>query len=122
MNEQNCDRPFAGGFFEFVCPAPIIGERLAGEKPGIIGRRFVGHHHKHFAFEVDIFIVVPLVLGSINAIADENKVGVNIAAGILGLIGGNILFARLQLYFLAIVRNVTLGIGLLGQSHHGHIM
>ena len=93
MDEQNRNRSLAGSFFELIGPTAVIGERLALEKLGIIGRRLIHDHHQHFALEIGILVIVPFVLGSFDAIADKHNVSVNVARWILGFVGSDVFIA-----------------------------
>ncbi len=67
----------------FVGPAAVIGERAPAEKFGIVGRRFIGEQHEHFAFDVDALEIVPMKLGRDYAVADEDRFGVELILGLL---------------------------------------
>ena len=76
-------RPVARGLFVFISPAAVVGERLAGEEFGIVRGRLAGEQHDDFAAHVDALVIVPLVLGRDNAMADEHGVGVEFDVGFL---------------------------------------
>ena len=70
--------PLAGGLLVLVGPAAVVGEGLAGEEVGIVGGRIVDDDEDDFAFDVDAGVVVPLVLGRGDAVADEDDGGVDV--------------------------------------------
>ena len=72
MNQDGADGPLALGFFVFVGPAAVVGERLSFEKLGIGGGRLADQHEHYFALHVGALVVIPIVLGSFNAVADED--------------------------------------------------
>src|SRR5262249_62115067 len=74
----NDDRPRRAGFrgtLVFVIPSPVPEPGLPREEIWIpVG--IVVHHQEHFAFEVRSLVVVPLVLGRDDSVADENDLGI----------------------------------------------
>ena len=78
VDEDGADRAFARGFFVLVDPAAVVGERLAGEKFRIVRGRLVDQHEQDFAFDVDAFVVVPVVFGRLDAVADVDDLGVDV--------------------------------------------
>ena len=67
----------------FIGPAPVVGERLAVEKFGVVGGRLAGEQHHHFAAHVDALVVVPLVFRRDDAMAHEHGVGIEFDVGLL---------------------------------------
>ena len=96
MNENRADSPFARGFFVFVNPAAVVSERLAGEKLRIVRGRLVDQHEQDFALDVHALVIVPVVFGRFDAIADVDDVGVNLGFGLLRLIVGDVIVERFE--------------------------
>ena len=90
VNENGSNGPFARGFFVFVNPAAVVSERLAGEKFRIVRGRLVDQHEQNLPFDIHTFVIVPVVFGRFDAVADVDNLGVNIGFGLLGLIVGNV--------------------------------
>ncbi len=87
MDDEGADGSFAGGLFEFVGPAAVVGEGLAGEEFGVVGGWVADDAEDDFAFDVDVGVVVPVVLGCGDAVADEDDGGVEGGGGGEGLVG-----------------------------------
>ena len=75
MNNDRGHGSPASGFFIFISPAPVVGERASGEEFGIVRRRLVGEQHHDFAADVDALVVVPLILRRGDAMAHEHGIG-----------------------------------------------
>ena len=73
----------ARGFFVLVGPAAVVGERFAAEEFRIVRRRLVGEQHQHLALHVDAFEIVPMEFWRDNAVADEDRFGVELLALLL---------------------------------------
>ena len=79
MNEQDTGGPFFLPDLVLVRPAAVVGHRLAAERlrvervgiGGVGNRRIVDEHHERLAPHVDVLVVVPAVLGCLDAVADE---------------------------------------------------
>ena len=78
MNDERADGSAPRGLFELVGPAPVVSQRLAGKKLRIVGRRVTNDDQDDFAFDVDAGVVVPVVLGRGDAVADEDDGGVDV--------------------------------------------
>ena len=82
VNDHRSHGAFLRGDFVFVCPATVISHRfslehLLVELGGIFrigNRRIVDQHQDRFALNIDIFVIVPAVLGRDDAIADKNEI------------------------------------------------
>ena len=105
MDQQHSDSALAGGLFVFVRPATVVGESLAFEEFGIVGRRLVDQHQQNFATNVDTLVVVPVVLRSFNAVSHEDDLGVHIGFWLLGLIVGDVLIQGFEIHGLAPLGN-----------------
>ncbi|MEI9811323.1 MAG: hypothetical protein WDO18_01010 [Acidobacteriota bacterium] len=73
MNDESRKRAVTGGLFEFVGPATVISEGLAGEEFRIVRRGLTGEEHDDLALHVDALVVVPLILRRDDAVADEDR-------------------------------------------------
>ena len=104
VDENHADCAFARGFFVFVSPAAVVGERFAFEKFRIVGGRLVHQHEQHFAVNVDALVVVPAIFGGFDAVADVDDIGIDVGLRLLGLIVGDIFIKRLQIHGLAMLR------------------
>ena len=102
--DQHCTHcAFARRFFELVRPAAVISQRTAIKKLGIVGGRLVHQHQQHLALHVDAFVIVPVVLRRLDAIADKHDVGIDVGDGLLVLVVANVIgqkfqFLRLRLW------------------------
>ncbi len=68
----------AGRFLVLVGPAAVVGERLAAEEFRIVRRRLVGEDDDDFALHVDVLVIVPAELGGGDAVAEEDRLGVEV--------------------------------------------
>ena len=107
MDENHAHCAFARCFFIFVSPAPVIGQRFAFEKFGIVRWRLIHQHQQHFAAHIHALVVVPVIFRSFDAVAHIDNFGIDIGLRLLGLIVGDILVERLQIHRRAV----------LGQQH-----
>jgi len=77
VDDEDANGSAAGGFFILVGPAAVVGEGFGVEELLIIGRRLGDDDEGDLAVKVDVLavgagVVVPLVLGRVNAVADED--------------------------------------------------
>ena len=86
MDDDRRHGSLARRLFVLIGPPSVIGERGAGEKFRIVGRRLVREHHHDFAAHVDARIIVPLIFGRCNSVPHENRIGIETRVGLL-LIG-----------------------------------
>ena len=75
VHNQRAGSALPGRFFKFVGPATVIGHRIAGEQFWILGRktRIVDKHHHGFAFDIQTFIVIPVVFRCDNAVTNKHQ-------------------------------------------------
>src|SRR5699024_2354615 len=61
----------ASSFFVFVGPAAIVGHSISGEQAGILRSKagIVNQHNNGFSFYVQVFIIIPAVLRSYDAVS-----------------------------------------------------
>ena len=112
VNQNHSDRAFARGFFVLVSPAAVVGEGLALEKLQIIRRRLVDQHQQDFAAHVEALVVVPVIFGCFDAVADEHDVGIDVRLRLLRLVEGDVFVERLQIHGLALLGDEgKLGLG-----------
>ena len=71
------------GFFVLESPATVVGKRVGGEEVRIIRRRFVAEQQDNLALHVRVLIVIPLVFGGRDPMADEHHFGVDSLVGLL---------------------------------------
>src|SRR5689334_5108775 len=85
VHDQHACRTAALGFFVLVGPAAVVRHRLTAEEIGLRRwrRRIVYKNEQYFAANVGTLEVIPPVLGSGGAVADENELAV-CAAGFGG--------------------------------------
>ena len=83
VHDEHARRAAAFGFLILVRPAAVVRHRLAAEKIRLRRRsgRIVHKHEQDFAANVGALEVVPLVLGSSRAIADEHQLATCVAGG-----------------------------------------
>ncbi len=86
MNDQHAHRAAPRGLLILVGPAAVVGQRLAFEKLLIVRRRLVHDDQRNLALQVHSGIVVPVVLGRVNAIAHEHNGRVDRGLGLARLI------------------------------------
>src|SRR5271165_5025815 len=70
VNQDDASRALARGFFILISPTSVVSERRSLEELHIVGRRLVYQHEQHFPPYVSAFVVIPLVFGRLDAIAD----------------------------------------------------
>ena len=75
VHDDDARRALARGALVLVDPAAVVEARLAREQLRI-PVRVVVQHQEHLAFHVGALEVVPLVLGGLDAVADEHDFGV----------------------------------------------
>ena len=75
VHDDHAGRAMARGAFVLVGPAAVVQARLAREQLRI-PVRIVVEHHQDLALDVHALEVVPLVLGRLDAVADEHQLGV----------------------------------------------
>ena len=81
VHDQHAHGPLAGGFLVLVGPAAVIGHGLAVEPArGRVARRglevgVIDQDDGHLALQVHALEVVPVPLGGLDAIADEDQRG-----------------------------------------------
>ena len=85
MQDKDRGGAEAGRFFVFVGPAAIVGQGLAPEEGGIVGRRLVGEQDQNLAFDVGTLEVVPLKFRRDDAVADEDGLRVELHVRLLPL-------------------------------------
>ena len=83
VDDDNRRGSVARGFFIFIGPAPVVGERRPSEEIGIGRRRLAGEQHDYFAAHIDSLIIVPLVLGRDDAVPDEHRRRIELRIGAL---------------------------------------
>ncbi len=93
MDEDDTRRSLTRGFFEFVGPAAVIGERSAGKKIRVLRGRLIHQHEQHLALHVHVLVVVPVEFGSIDPVAHPNDVGVDVIERLARFIHGDKVFA-----------------------------
>ena len=96
VDDEGADGSFAGGLLELVGPAAVVGEGFAGEEFGVVGGWVADDAEDDFAFDVDVGVVVPVVLGCGGAVADEDDGGVEGGGGGEGLVGDYEVVAEFQ--------------------------
>src|SRR5579875_1807266 len=89
MDDQHTDGAQTRGLLIFVGPAAVVGEGLAFEEAVIVRGRLIHDDQKDFALDVYTGIVVPMVFGSINAIAYKNNRRVNVRRFLSALVFGH---------------------------------
>ena len=74
MHDDRASRALSAGFFEFVCPATIIGHGFAFEEFIAAGIAWViDQHDDCFAFNIEPGIIVPAIFRGNDAIANEDQ-------------------------------------------------
>ena len=75
VDQQYASGALAFGFLEFVRPAAIISQRLAGKAVRIksSGLRVVDHHDDDLVFDIDALEIVPALFRRRDAVADEHQ-------------------------------------------------
>ena len=72
MHDEQANGALASRFFVFICPAAVVGHRLAAE---IAFARFkirvVDEGDGNFSLQVDAIKIVPLSLRRVDALADK---------------------------------------------------
>src|SRR5579885_1417645 len=118
VNDEHAQSAFARCLFVLVSPSTVVGHGLAFEEAVVSGRRLVDNHQQYFAFHVHAGVVVPVILGGIDAVANEDDRRVDISRRCSGLILGYEVFAVSERNRLTILRH-ELGFGLVFNSMHG---
>jgi len=106
MDYEDSYSAAAGGFFVFVGPATVVGERFAVEEFLVVRGRLVDDDEGNFAVEVDVFsvgagVVVPFVLGRVDTVSDKDDGSVEVGGGLTGLVLGDDLRAVRKIDILA---------------------
>ena len=96
VDDECADGSHAGGLFEFVGPAAVVGEGVAAEEGGVGGGWVADDAEDDFAFDVDVGVVVPVELGRGDAVADEDDGGVDVDGGGEGAVGDGVVVAVLE--------------------------
>ena len=78
-------RPAPGGLLELVRPAAVVGERRAAEEFRVVRGRLVREEDDDLALHVDALVIVPVELGRGDAVADEDRLGVELFEFLLRL-------------------------------------
>ncbi len=78
-------RSAPGGLLELVGPAAVVGERLAAEEFRVVRGRLVGEEDDDLALHVHALVIVPAELGRGDAVADEDRLGVELFEFLLRL-------------------------------------
>ena len=101
VDDDRPRRALARGALVLVGPAAVVEPAVAGEELRIpVG--IVVEHHQDLALEVHALEVVPLVLGRLDAVADEDQLGVLEAGGrLLHAAGADVVVPPLQVDGLA---------------------
>ena len=75
VDQQYASGALAPGFLEFVGPAAVIGQRLAGKTVRLGGSRLrvVDHHDDDLVFDIDTLEIVPAFFRRRDAVADEHE-------------------------------------------------
>ena len=78
VHDQRGGGALSRGLFELVGPAPVVGHRVTAKQLGVLGReaRVVDKDDGGLAGHVHAGVVVPVVLGGHDAIADEHQLAV----------------------------------------------
>src|SRR5215208_2894405 len=80
--KQDCSsRSASCSFFVLVSPAAVVSERFAAEEICFFGRcrRIVDQHHEDLATIISVvFVIVPTLLAGLNAVTDENQLGIDV--------------------------------------------
>ena len=124
MDDEHAHGSATRGFFILVGPAAVVGERLALEEALVVRGGLVDDDEGNFALHVDILavgpgIVVPVVLWSVNAVSDEDNGGIEVGAGLPGLVLGDDLCAVCQIDGISLFRNQR-EFGFVFDGMHGH--
>ena len=96
MYQNGANRAFARGLLVLVSPAAIVGECRPFEKISVVRWRLVHQHQQNFAAHVHALVVVPLIFGCLDSVADVNDLCVNIVGGLLSFVVRDILVERLK--------------------------
>ncbi len=96
VNDDRRRRSLPRRALVLVGPAAVVEPAVAFEELGIpVG--IVVHHHQNLALEVHALEVVPLVLGRLDAVADEDHLGVaHVGGGLLHAAAGDEVVPPLQ--------------------------
>ncbi len=79
VDDQAARRAGGQGRLVLVAPAAVVGHRLAAEA-AVVERRIADEDHRDLALHVELGIsgvVVPLLLGRVDAVAEEDQLGVD---------------------------------------------
>ena len=96
MDDQRGHGAAARGLFKFVGPAAVVGEGFPLEEIGIVGDGFVHKKESDFAFEIDSFVIVPLIFRGFNAVPQKNDGRVDVGDFFLCFVAGDKIIEELQ--------------------------
>src|SRR6266851_2036384 len=96
VDDERADGSHAGGLFELVGPAAVVGEGVAAEEVGVGGGWVADDAEDDFAFDVDVGVVVPVKLGGGDAVADEDDGGIDVDGGGERAVGDGVVVAVLE--------------------------
>ncbi len=75
VDDEGAGRALLGGDLVLVGPAAVVSHGIAAEHLfGAFDGRVVHQHHQDLVADIDVFVVVPSVLGRDDAVADEDEV------------------------------------------------
>ncbi len=78
MNNQSTRRALTCSFFIFIGPTTIIGHRITVKELRILCRvaGIVDKHHHGLTFNVETLIIIPVIFGCHDTVADKHHVAV----------------------------------------------
>lgn len=71
MDDKSARGALLRGDLVFVGPSSVIGHRFVAENT--VDGRIVDEHDEHFAADVDVFVIVPIIFGRDRAISHEDE-------------------------------------------------
>ena len=93
VDDEHADRTATRSLLVLVGPAAVVGHRLALEKLLILRGRLIHDHQRNLALQIHARVVVPVVLGRVDAVAHKHNRRIEISSGLPGLILRNNLAA-----------------------------
>jgi hypothetical protein len=117
VDDERADGSHARGLFELIGPAAVVGEGIAAEEGWVFRGRVAYDAEDDFAFDVDVGVVVPVELGRVDAVADEDDGGVDVDGGGEGAVGDGVVVAVLEVD--GVEGDADLAVGTLGRDD-GH--